>query len=134
MHKEVSEVATELNRFRAVIDVYSWEIDKLLLLWVELHTVEGIGVGFHRGHEDFAIVVIANRGRFKHLFEALVTFELVRSDPVMMMIVSNILLSIEQCLFLQRSKHFGGICRDRIFQWIVIIIRVKSVLREYFKA
>jgi hypothetical protein len=47
MHKEVTEITVKLNGLCRVVDLHSGIIDELLLLRVELNTVEGIVVGFH---------------------------------------------------------------------------------------
>jgi len=68
MYEEIWEVAVELDRFRSVIDLNSRIVNVLLFLWVELDPEKGIIVGFHGRYENFAIVVVTDRGRFEHWF------------------------------------------------------------------
>ena len=59
MHEEISEITIVLNRLVVMINLYSWVIDELLLLWVELSGKEWIVVSLHRRNEDLPFIVIA---------------------------------------------------------------------------
>ena len=68
VNKEVAEVTVELNWLLRVINLHSRVVDELLLFWMELCREKGIIVGFHGRYENFAIVVVTDRGRFEHWF------------------------------------------------------------------
>ena len=64
--------------------------DKKLFFGVELDSIEWVLVTFHRCYKDFSIVIIAHTSGSKYVSKAGIVLEFVRSDAIMMMIVSKV--------------------------------------------
>ena len=74
-----------------MIDLNFWIIYELLFLRMKLNSVKWKFIGLHGCHENLTLVIVAQGSWPEHGLQAFVSFKLIWSNAIMMMVVGQIL-------------------------------------------